>query len=399
MHDITISTSTNLGPVGRGQRFVQRFVARDDDLLAISVWAATYRKQIVSTATLTLLDETGETVLRRAERQTANFADNTWQRFAFDPVSDCKGRTFYFAFETDGYPEAITLWTNNHLGDPCATESGPYDAAICYKTHFLQSTHAALDPIVPHLVASAPPLDAERRELLHDLVQWCISHKEYFLLRLMHLLDALNQTEGVQRILSVGSGETFHEAFLAARFGQLDVHATDLNECHYAYDLDNLRFSRLDILNPEVDGGYDFVFSIECLEHIEDHARAFANMAALVRPGGYLYASVPFASREEQRDEKLKAYAWDVAKHYLPGFDFETLEGYFTRAGFDVLHSANMFDVRVSHSVNGLLDLMDAGAIPSAVEHVVRLFTLDLEPRRVASIYQAEGVKVLGRRR
>ena len=58
---------------------------------------------------------------------------------------------------------------------------------------------------------------------------------------------------------------------------------------------------------------FDLVFSIECLEHIEDYRRAFRHKAARVRPGKYLYISVPLASRDQQRDPDLRRTAWNCA--------------------------------------------------------------------------------------
>jgi hypothetical protein len=121
-------------------------------------------------------------------------------------------------------------------------------------------------------------------------------------------------------------------------------------------------------------------------------------MAAKARPGGWFYLSVPFATRDEQRDESLIREARERHEHVLPGFDFETLDGYFAAAGYDVALASNMFDTRIAHPLNGLLHVIDTPAIESALEEVVRLFLLDLAPSRVDTHRRAEGVKYLGRR-
>src|SRR5262249_41681089 len=149
---------------------------------------------------------------------------------------------------------------------------------------------------------------------------------------------------------------------------------------------------------PE-EGDYDFVFSIECLEHIHDYETAFRKMAAKARPGGWFYLSVPFATEEEQRDESLVREAWERHEHVLPGFDFETLDRYFAAAGYDVLLSSNMFECQLAHPLNGLLHVIDTPVVETVLEEVVRLFLLDLKPSRVDSHRRAEGIKYLGRRR
>src|SRR5262249_57281326 len=117
----------------------------------------------------------------------------------------------------------------------------------------------------------------------------------------------------------VGCGMGYHEAELAARFAELRVDAADIKPAEDEFRLPNLRFQQLDILNPTGGMNYDFVFSIECLEHVEDYRGAFRNMAGKVAPGKYFYLSVPFASIDEQRDETTRRTAWEVAEHYTPG--------------------------------------------------------------------------------
>ena len=400
MYDITNNTGTNLGPAVRGRSFTQRFVARDDELVAVSVWIATYHKQIRSTAAFAILDAESGEVLRKVTADTAGFADNTWQRFAFEPLTGSRGRTLVFQFETDGEPEAVTLWTNNRISEGCLEGGRPTDfGAICYKTHYVRSTHALLDPLVSAYTPECPEPSVAAAEQLHEIVRYCVCRKEYFFLRLVHMLDALDRTEGVRRVLSVGCGMGYHEAFLAARFPHVEVHATDLKLFETEFDLPNLRFSELDVLEAPEEDDYDFVFSIECLDHIAYYPTAFRKMAAKARPGGWFYLSVPFASREEQRDESLIREAWERHEHVLPGFDFETLDGYYASAGYDVELSSNMFDCRLAHPLNGLLHVMDTPTIESALEEVVRLFLLDLAPSRVDTHRLAEGVKYLGRRR
>src|SRR5205823_4553001 len=107
------------------------------------------------------------------------------------------------------------------------------------------------------------------------------------------------------RILSIGSGGGLHEAFLAVRFPSARVVGVDLREPMVRTDLPNLEFLKGDLLDPRFRASLplsDLVFSIECLEHIEDDESVLRGMADRVRPGGTLYLQVPFASEEEQNN-------------------------------------------------------------------------------------------------
>lgn len=398
MYDVRNNTGTNVGPAVCGRVFEQRFVARDDGLTGVSVWVATYHSRIESTATLELLDEEGN-VLRTSTADTGGFADNTWQRFAFEPVRDSRGRAYRFRVSTDGEPNAVTFWTNARVGESCLENGRPTDfGALCHTTHFVRSTHALLDPLVASYAATRPAPGPAEAETLHEIVRYCVARKEYFFLRLAHMLEAFGRTSGVRRALSIGCGMGYHEAFLAARFPEVEVRATDLKLFENDFRLANLTFSELDILAAP-DGDYDFVFSIETLEHIPDYRTAFRRMAAQTRPGGWFYLSVPYASAEEQRDETLIRVAWETAEHVIPGFDYATLEAYFEEAGYDVVLASGMFATGLAHPLNALLHALDATTMEAGLEEIVRLFLLDLATPRVASQREAEGVKVLARRR
>ena len=399
-NDIELSTGTNLGPVTAGRRFLQPFVAREDNLAGISVWAATYHGQIASAATLRLLDEGRERVLREVVLDTSAFLDNTWQRFGFDPVPDSRQRPFWFSFETDGAPgAAITLWTNAGAAPRALGDGAERDDAICFKSHYVPNAADVLDALLADHSPRASELPDAARRRLHEIVRYCVGRKEYFLLRLLHMLDAFGRTRGVRRVLSVGCGQGLQESFLAHRFPALEVDALDLHAPEERFDAPNLRFVEGDILELPGPGDYDLVVSIETLEHIEAYRAAFANMAAKVAPGGYLYLSVPFASKREQADEMLRALAWDACRHYTPGFDVEELTGLFREGGLEVLHAASMFTTSLAHPLNRLLHQMEASAIDAAIGDVLALFMNDLTRAPVESWMEAEGVRLLGRRR
>jgi SAM-dependent methyltransferase len=397
MYDITNNTSTKLGPVTQGRVFSQKFFARDNFLAGVSVWIATYDKRTHSTATLTLLDEEDGSVLRVVEATTSGFGDNKWQCFVFEPVPDSKGRTFEFRFETDSEAQAVTLWTNDQISAFFFENGAPADAAICYRSHYLRNTHSLLDTLLSSWVVSDSKPSMAASETLHEIIRYCVSRNGYFL-HLAHLLDAFNMTNGVTRVLSIGCSQGYHAAYLAARFPHLRVDATELTLAKYDFDLPNLRFRELDIPNPIGGTNYDFVFSIECLARIEDYRTAFRKMAANVAPGKYFYLAVPYASRDEQLDERLRRNAWEFTNRYTPGFDYDTLQGYFVENGFQIRRAENMFERPLAHPLNALLRSMDARQIEAGIEDIVRLFLLDLKTGRVDSCRRAEGIRFLARR-
>lgn len=168
------------------------------------------------------------------------------------------------------------------------------------------------------------------------------------LFRLVHLLHVFERLAGLvpERVISVGSGRGFHETILALLFPEAEVLAIDLMKQVHAFERDNLKCVQGSILDAQFVGDIekaDFLFSIECLEHIEKDKDAFMAMASLVRPGGYFYLQLPFANAFERADPALCASEMSQFGHCTPGYDREQLAGMAMEAGLCVLDIGNVF--------------------------------------------------------
>jgi SAM-dependent methyltransferase len=235
---------------------------------------------------------------------------------------------------------------------------------------------------------------------LDRLVYDCIRLQRHVFLRLAHLVDAIGRIpEPMTGVLTVGASLAYTEAFLAGRLPGLRIVATGLERPTITFPMPNLQLGQLDPLEPPGPCRYDLVLSTECLERVAHPRAAFRNMVAMVRPGGYLYVSAPFASRGEQWDPDLRRHAWDVARHVTPGFAFEDLDEMFGENGVEVLHASNMLHQEVVLPVRRIIDRIDSAELECGAGELARLLLLDLRDQRVESCRQAEGIRVLGRRR
>jgi 2-polyprenyl-3-methyl-5-hydroxy-6-metoxy-1,4-benzoquinol methylase len=133
--DIVFSTGTTLGPLLAGNRYCQTFIAKNNNLFAVSLLIATYGKCIVSSAKISLLNSDGAQI-RELEINTKELFDNTWHNFLFQPVADSKGKRFTFCMETTGRDEAITLWTNCSVRGVCRNNGEPVQGAICFRSYY-----------------------------------------------------------------------------------------------------------------------------------------------------------------------------------------------------------------------------------------------------------------------
>ncbi len=170
-----------------------------------------------------------------------------------------------------------------------------------------------------------PPIPTDLETIGRALVKldWGLG-----IFRLVHLLDALRRTPHATSILSLGSGGGLHEAYLARLFPSRTVVAADLHAPEIARDVPNLSFLQGNLLDPSFRSSLprsDFVYSIECLEHIEDDVSVLDGMAESVTPGGTLYIQVPFANEAEQADPALRKHELQHFEHVRPGYDGRTL--------------------------------------------------------------------------
>jgi SAM-dependent methyltransferase len=399
LHEITVTTQSNLGPIVKGNKFCQKFIAQDDGLCGISLWIATYCKQIDLIAKTSLLDSNQSHTLREVEVQYPQITDNSWQYFTFDPIRESQGNVYWFCFEIYIKCDPITLWTNKEISEICTKNGRPINEAICFKSHYARNTAYSLDSLIFKNQQIGSHLSWQSEQELHHIIYSCIKTKNLDFLRLAHLVDAFGRTEAVEKVLSIGCGAGYQEAFLAGRFPEIQVDATDISLTHHTFPFPNLKFSELDILASLDEAEYDFVMSIECLEHIEDYQLAFRNMAKKVKPGKYLYISVPFASEEEQQDKEFKQQEWKANQHYLPGFTFRDLETMFQENGFQVIQASNMFNCQLTENLNALIAKMNATTIESALLEIVQLFLIDIKARQVGSRQEGDvGVCCLGQK-
>lgn len=359
-----------------------------DFLNGVGVRFRNHGRRIDSTVTLTLHEDATGFPLRRSTRSTLEVNDGGELLFPFDSVRQSDGVAYPVSIESDAEDAAVEV------------ADLPGGVSLDVRPIEFPKLANVLDPLLGRSGLALPPVPEHLDRYLDRHVYQCVNLRRYFFPRLLHLADAVGRIpEPVRDVLALGAGTGYQEAFLAGRFPDMRVLATDVERQIVDFPMPNLSYERLDLLEPPPDARHDLVFSIECLEHIADWRTAFRHKAAMVRPGGYLYISVPFASAPEQRDPDLRRRAWEEHEHVTPGFSFDDLEELFADGGLDVLHAANMFHTDVMVPLRSIVDAILPAELEMAIEHVVRLNFLDLREGRAQSCREAEGIRFLGRKR
>jgi SAM-dependent methyltransferase len=133
------------------------------------------------------------------------------------------------------------------------------------------------------------------------------------------------------RILDAGAGELRnrslcgHLAYVSQDFGQYDGGGDGKG-----LQTGNWDTSRIDLVCditaiPEPDAAFDAILCSEVLEHVPDPTKALDEFARLLKPGGKLILTAPFAS--------LVHFA---PYHYCSGFSRYWYEHHLTQRGFQI---------------------------------------------------------------
>ncbi|HEV8266603.1 MAG TPA: class I SAM-dependent methyltransferase [Thermoanaerobaculia bacterium] len=240
------------------------------------------------------------------------------------------------------------------------------------------------------------PLDAEMEALGRDLVRL---DGGLGIFRLAHLLDALGERP-TGTVLSIGSGGGLHESLLAHAFPDVRVVGVD-RRAPYAPPKQNLTFLEGDLLDPRFQESLplaEFVYSIECLEHIDDDASVVRAAASRVAPGGLLYVQVPFASDAEQADPELCRVERENHEHVRPGYAGHQLAKLVSNAGLEPVSVAGAFWFPYQPLVWIAIEKYGPEPLAPHWREVLKIAELDVRPGLPASRNEATAIKILARR-
>lgn len=144
------------------------------------------------------------------------------------------------------------------------------------------------------------------------------------------------------RILDAGAGELKYKKFcshlqyVSQDFGQYDGTGDGAGLHTEKWDQ-----TRLDIVSdiisiPELDGAFDAVMCIEVLEHVPRPDEALRELARLLRPGGFLVLTAPFASLTHMAPYFFQTgYSRYFYQHWFEKLNLEIL---------DLQENGNYFD-------------------------------------------------------
>lgn len=166
---------------------------------------------------------------------------------------------------------------------------------------------------------------------------------DILLLRSWHIRREIKKwaaTRHDANILDAGSGfgqYTFFMSKLNPRFNikAVDVKDEQVADCNRFFaqiGKVNARFEVADLTKYVLANSYDFVLSVDVMEHIEDDVQVFKNFAASLQPGGMLLISTP--SDQGGSDVHGDDDSSFIEEHVRDGYNMEEIKQKILGAGF-----------------------------------------------------------------
>lgn len=141
-------------------------------------------------------------------------------------------------------------------------------------------------------------------------------------------------------ILDAGSGFGQYDYFLSnlcknAKITGVDVKEEQIDDCNQFFskiNRPNVRFEIADLTQYNLPNSYDFILSVDVMEHIEDDKKVFENFYSSMKKGGMLLISTPSnLGGSDVHDHDEESF---IGEHVRDGYSIEDITEKLTSAGF-----------------------------------------------------------------
>lgn len=170
--------------------------------------------------------------------------------------------------------------------------------------------------------------------------------RSWYVRREIHRIFASFPPGHPVRVLDAGTGFGQYAYYIAHRFPGARILAVDVKQDY----LDNARrfldqtpegarvsLDFEDLTQLKTEGPFDFILSVDVMEHIEDDRAVFRNFARVLRPGGLVLINTPSdlggSGVTKEGDSSF------IEEHVRDGYNLEELEAKLREAGLEPVRS------------------------------------------------------------
>ncbi len=193
--------------------------------------------------------------------------------------------------------------------------------------------------------------------LLHpyQLKKWLLSHEPFKQVHMGSWIRAKYfryyykryiEKSHPQNVLDAGSGNGGHARWFASCYPHTHLDAVDITPFKEWDSKSGVHFATLDLAELDKVSAYDFIYSIDVLEHVVDNTKVISNFYRALRPGGHLYLAVPCEDTERYIFPKrlFKEFEeWAKDEHVARQYNLDEWQQIIKAAGFSTVLSRFTF--------------------------------------------------------
>lgn len=172
---------------------------------------------------------------------------------------------------------------------------------------------------------------------------------DILLLRTWHVKKAFRKwaktAQGEVNILDAGMGFGQYSWFMARMLAKAQIKGVDVKDeqvadCNHFFqqvNQNNAHFEIADLTQFKEENKYDFVLSVDVMEHIEDDVQVFKNFYASMKKGGMLLISTPSdqgGSDVHDHDHDHDGNHSFIDEHVRDGYGIPEIKDKLKQAGF-----------------------------------------------------------------
>jgi 2-polyprenyl-3-methyl-5-hydroxy-6-metoxy-1,4-benzoquinol methylase len=164
--------------------------------------------------------------------------------------------------------------------------------------------------------------------------------RAWYVKREMHRVLPSLAVNGTLRVLDAGTGFAQYAYYIAKNFRNARVMAVDVKDEYLRSAesfiaktplVDRIVFGKEDLTALSLEGPFDFVLSVDVMEHIEDDEAVFRHFARVLRPGGMVLINTPsdMGGSDVHGDDESSF----IEEHVRDGYNLEELQSKLRAAG------------------------------------------------------------------
>lgn len=152
-------------------------------------------------------------------------------------------------------------------------------------------------------------------------------------------------------VLDAGCGHGYYSFYLARKYPNVIIDAGDIEDIVVEENkyiltrlkITNINFFQLDLNRLPERNKYDFIYSIDVLEHVEDDEKSIENICNALKNGGYLLIHTP----QKNQLHFSKSFPWkeEYPDHAREGYTINEMSQLLERNGMDIIEKINTFGI------------------------------------------------------